>query len=127
MKKVLTLLFGGLIALTLFVSTGNTAKAEEPEDCSCHELKPLTGSERNKIVADLISSKAFKEKKKELKAIGYQWNGAHGIEVIQPYEGFTLVGVPFTTFEGNVEMVVFINGEYADPSLITNKYGNTHY
>lgn len=119
MKKFLTLLCGGLIALSLFVATGNTVKAagttnavEEP--CGCQGWTPLTGAERNKIVADFISSEAFKGKKMELNKEGYKWNGAHAIEVIKPFEGLTMVGVPFTSNEGAVEIFVFINGVFVD-------------
>ncbi|MGG3467029.1 hypothetical protein ABES02_05730 [Neobacillus pocheonensis] len=113
MKKILTLLFGGLIALTLFVSTGNTAKAAEPDDdCTCHDLIPLSGPERNKIVAEFLSSEAFKAQKMELIQSGNKWNGAHTIEVVIPAEGVTMVGVPFVSTDGFPSVNVFINGTF---------------
>lgn len=109
MKKILTLLFGALIALTLFVSTGNTAKADE---CGC-SVSPILGAERNKLVAELISSEEFKSIKKELKTEGLTWNGALTIEVIKfNPEGAILVAVPFVDAEGDGFMYVFYNGEF---------------
>jgi hypothetical protein len=122
MKTFLTVLCGGFIALSLFVTTGNTVKAAEPtpvatvsDDCGCHDLKPLQGAERNKIVANLISNDEFKDMKKALQKNGYNWGGANSIEVIKT-EGMILVGVPFSNNQGNVVMHVFINGVYAGPS-----------
>ena len=59
MKKLLTVLCGVVIALSLFVTTGNTVKAAE---CGC-DVSPVIGAEKNKIVAELISSQAFKDAK----------------------------------------------------------------
>ncbi|MFL6554568.1 MAG: hypothetical protein ACJ8MO_00460 [Bacillus sp. (in: firmicutes)] len=113
MKKLLTILCGVLIALSLFVTTGNTVKAAEPEeDCTCHDLLPIQGVERNKIVAKFLSSEEFKAKKTELLNSGFTWNGAHTIEVVLPAEGVTMVGVPFTSADGIKEMYVFINGTF---------------
>ena len=118
MKKLLPLLFGGLIALTLFVTTGNTAKAAQNDDCTCHDLIPLSGSERNKIVADLLSSESFKTQKMELIKSGYKWNGAHTIEVVIPAEKVTMVGVPFISPDGAPLVYVFINGTFAGTSPV---------
>ncbi|EKN65452.1 hypothetical protein BABA_19976 [Neobacillus bataviensis LMG 21833] len=118
MKKLLTVLLGGIIALTLFVTTGNSVKAAEPtdpptvegDDCGCHDLIPITGAERNKIVAKFISSDVFKAKKAELLKSGFKWNGANTIEVVLPAEGVTMVGVPFFNANGVPTIYVFING-----------------
>src|SRR4051794_33221421 len=104
MKKLLTLLCTSLIVLLMFATPGNTVIAaqnvvdnvtylgppppgevEDPGDdnCTCHDLVPLTGSERNKIVANLLKSDVFKNQKMNLKREGFKWNGASGIEVIQ--------------------------------------------
>ncbi|MBT2696450.1 hypothetical protein J7E79_03240 [Bacillus sp. ISL-40] len=116
MKKLLTVLCGIIIALSLFVTTGNTAKAAGPdEDCTCHNLLPLQGAQRNKIVANLISSDVFKEAKKDLREDGYKWNGANSIEVYQ-FEGVTAVGVLFTNKEGIIERRAFVNGYYVGPA-----------
>ena len=113
MKKLITVLCGIIIGLSLFVSTGNTAKASEPdEDCTCHDLLPLQGAERNKIVAKFLGSEEFKAKKMELIASGSTWNGAHTIEVVLPAEGVTMVGVPFISAVGIPEVYVFINGAF---------------
>ena len=113
MKKLLTVLAGVVIALSLFVTTGNTVKAAEPdEDCTCHELLPLQGAERNKIVAEFLSSAEFKAKKLELIKSGSTWNGAHTIEVVLPAESVTMVGVPFFSTDGIPTVYVFINGTF---------------
>jgi len=113
MKKLLTVLAGVVIALSLFVTTGNTVKAAEPdENCTCHELLPLQGAERNKIVAEFLSSAEFQAKKLELIKSGSSWNGAHTIEVVLPAEGVTMVGVPFISADGIAEVYVFINGYF---------------
>ncbi|WP_160722836.1 hypothetical protein [Bacillus sp. USDA818B3_A] len=116
MKKLLTVIGGLVIAGTLFITSGNTVKASENEEpCTCHDLKPLQGPERNKLVADLLSSKEFKAKKHELLSLGYKWNGAHSIEVMVPMEGVTMIGVPFVSEDGNSYMYVFINGVFTEP------------
>ncbi|WHY88841.1 hypothetical protein QNH39_13810 [Neobacillus novalis] len=122
MKKFLTVLCGGLIALTLFVTTGNTAKAAAPtdspagtesDDCGCHDVTQLFGAERNKIVSNLISSDAYKNEKKDLKNKGYKSHGANEIEVMKHnVYGVIMVGVPFTNSKGIVVMAVFMNGEF---------------
>lgn len=123
MKKLLTVLCGGLIALTLFVTTGNTAKAaetgvtaainEHDDDCHCDDVTPISGAERNKIVANIISGDEYKNVKKDLKNKGYQSHGSNEIEVLKNnYYGLIIVGVPFTNSRGIVEMAVFINGQF---------------
>jgi len=127
MKRLLSIICGGAIALSLFAAPGSPAKAAEPtgdstttassnDDCSCHDLKPLTGPERNKLVADFLSSQEFKAKKLELLHSGYSWNGAQSIEVIIPAEGVTMIGVPFRDVNGTGQMYVFINGTFAGTS-----------
>ncbi|MDN3016262.1 hypothetical protein PH210_08625 [Paenibacillus sp. BSR1-1] len=109
MKKLLPLLFGGLIALTLFVSTGNTAKAAE---CGC-AVTPILGAERNKLVADLINSEEFKNIKKELQKEELSWSGADTIEVIKfNISGEILIAVPFLDANGSGFMYVFYNGKF---------------
>jgi hypothetical protein len=135
MKKILTLLCTSLIVLLMFSTPGITVTAaenvvenvtyldpprpgevEDPGDdgCTCHDLVPLTGSERNKIVATLLKSDVFKNQKMNFKKDGYKWNGASGIEVIQPIEEVTLVGVPFTSTDGILEMHTFLIGDFED-------------
>ncbi|WP_066062523.1 hypothetical protein [Neobacillus soli] len=121
MKKLLTVLFGGFIALSLFVATGNTAKAAEPttapqtvdENCECHNVTPIFGAERNKIVAKIISSKEYKEVEKNLKKDSFKWQGANSVEVLRFNKtGQIIVGVPFTNNAGVQIMAVFIDGEF---------------
>jgi len=119
MKKFLTIVFGGMIALSLFVTTGNTAKAAESyqpvqlsEECGC-DVTPILGSERNKIVADVISSEAFKTVKKDLKKDDLKWTGANTVEVFKNNTyGMVMVGVPFENKEGTLFMAVFFDGVF---------------
>ncbi|MDR7236760.1 hypothetical protein [Neobacillus drentensis] len=110
MKKLLTVLCGVVIALSLFVTTGNTVKAAE---CGC-DVSPVLGAEKNKIVAELISSQAFKDAKFSLRYDGISWKGAKNIEVIvnHTHDDALMVGVPYYTQEGSLKMAVFINGVY---------------
>jgi hypothetical protein len=117
MKKYLSLLFTGLIVLSMYVTPGTTVKAAETNvviaatgDCSCHDVTPILGAERNKMVSDLLKSEAFKNLKMELKEEGYTWYGAQGIEVIKiNVNGMILIGVPFTNDQQTV-MAAFNNG-----------------
>ena len=110
MKKLLTVLCGVVIALSLFVTTGNSVKAAE---CGC-DTSPVLGAEKNKIVAELISSQAFKDAKFSLMYDGISWKGAKNIEVIvnHTHDNALMVGVPYYTQEGSLMMAVFINGVY---------------
>jgi hypothetical protein len=135
MKKIVTLLCTSLIVLLMFSTPGITVTAaenvvenvtylgppqpgevEDPGDdgCTCHDLVPLTGSERNKIVATLLKSDVFKNQKMNFIKDGFKWNGASGIEVIQPIEEVTLVGVPFISTDGILEMHTFLIGDFED-------------
>ncbi|MFZ7945370.1 hypothetical protein [Neobacillus sp. 19] len=117
MKKLLTVLCGILVALSLFVTTGNTAKAavtnqsdEMSGGCGC-VVEPILGAEGNKIVADIISSEAFKIVKKDLKKDGLKWTGANTVEVIHNISyNFVMVGVPFENKQGEVFIAAFFDG-----------------
>lgn len=113
MKKLLTVLCGVVIALSLFVTTGNTVKAE---GCGC-EVSPVLGAEKNKIVAEVLSSQQFKNAKLSLNNDGISWRGANNIEVIvnHTHDDALMVGVPYFTQEGSLVMAVFINGVYMGP------------
>ncbi|WP_409275938.1 hypothetical protein V1499_10170 [Neobacillus sp. SCS-31] len=111
-RKLLSVLFSGALAFGVFAVPGNAVKAAE-EPCDCHSWVPISGAERNKEVAGLLRSDAFKDKKAELWSKGYNWNGAHSIEVINPFPQLVMVMVPFVNPVGEVEQHVFINGEYA--------------
>lgn len=123
MKKLLTVLSGVIIALSLFVTTGNTVKAEEPapateeQECGC-DVSPVFGAEKNKIVANLLSSQEFKNVKLSLKSKGYSWRGAKNIEVMvnHSFGGMIMVGVPFYDQNGTIEMAVFFDGVFMNPS-----------
>jgi hypothetical protein len=113
MKKWLTLLSGLLVALSLFVTSGNSVKAATT-DCGC-DVSPVFGAEKNKIVAVLISSREFKDAKHSLKNEGYLWKGVNKIEVIVNHSkgDAIMIGVPFYNQDGSIEMAVFINGHFA--------------
>ena len=110
MKKLLTILCGIIIGLSLFVSIGNTAKAAE---CGC-DVTPVLGAEKNKIVANLLSSHEFKNVKHLLKSEGYSYRGAKNIEVLinHSHKDTVMVGVPFYNEDGTIEMAAFFNGIY---------------
>ncbi|PLS09546.1 hypothetical protein [Neobacillus cucumis] len=111
MKKFLTVLSGVLVALTLFVTSGNSAKAAT--DCGC-DVSPVFGAEKNKMVADLISSQEFKDAKRSIKNEGYSWRGVKNIEVIinHSHGDAIMIGVPFYSSDRSIEMAVFINGKF---------------
>ncbi|WP_316568643.1 hypothetical protein [Neobacillus sp. YIM B06451] len=110
-KKLLSVLFSGALAFGVFAVPGNAVKAAE-EPCDCHSWVPISGAERNKEVAGLLSSDAFKDKKAELWSKGYGWNGAHQIEIVKPAPNVTMIGVPFVNTDGTVNIYVFINGSF---------------
>jgi hypothetical protein len=117
MKKLLTLLFGALIALSLFVTTGNTAKAAEPtsdeENCTCHDVTPILGAEKNIIVARLLSGQDFKVAKSSLLSKEYKFLGVSNTEVYKHnYMDLTIIGVIFINKDGIPEMATFFNGQY---------------
>ncbi|WHY64766.1 hypothetical protein [Neobacillus sp. SuZ13] len=118
MKKLITVLCGIIIGLSLFVSTGNTAKASETDECGCI-VSPVLGAEKNKIVAGLLSSQEFKNVKDSLKSEGYSYRGVKNIEVLinHTYDDTVMVGVPFYNADGTLEMAAFFNGIYMDPDL----------
>ncbi|MBM7655619.1 hypothetical protein [Neobacillus cucumis] len=123
MKKLITIIGGLLVAVSLFVTYGNTAKAEEAtvstfvtsqnEDCACHDVTPILGAERNKIVADLISNNEFKTVKKDLMSKGYKWLGASEVQVYKHNQlPIMIVGLPFKDSKGTKWMATFLNGDY---------------
>ena len=110
MKKLLTVIGGLVVAVSLFAGTGNAVKAAE---CGC-DTSPVLGAEKNKIIANLISSQEFKDAKLSIRNEGFSWKGVNNIEVIvnHTYGDALMVGVPYYNQAGSVEMAVFINGKY---------------
>ncbi|MBT2757265.1 hypothetical protein J7E71_15155 [Mesobacillus foraminis] len=110
MKRVLALFSAFLMIFLVLDSQGSPVQAAEVpgEECGCHELQPLTGSERNKIVSTLLKSNEFKAVKAELKGANYQWDGAHAIEVVQPGPSMTLAGTYFSDQNGTRMVAAFI-------------------
>src|SRR3954451_17938261 len=92
MKKLLTVLAGVVIALSLFVTTGNTVKAAEPandstvtepNDCACHDVTMIVGAEKIKIVFDLFVSNEFKKVVKDRLKEAFVLNLTADIEVVK--------------------------------------------
>ncbi len=120
MKKFLTLLCTSLIVFLMFVGPDDSVKAAKPGDhdnCGCeeHGIFHLYGAERNKIVADLLSSDQFKAKKLELLDDGYKYTGAKDIVVVENRfapghpKGVT---VPFINEDGVLKVALFIEGNF---------------
>jgi hypothetical protein len=111
MKKLLTIIGGLVVAVSLFAGFGNTAKAAT--DCGC-DTSPVLGAEKNKIIANLISSQEFKDAKLSVRNEGFSWKGVKNIEVIvnHTFGDALMIGVPFYHQDGSIEMAVFINGHY---------------
>lgn len=114
MKKLVSLLCGGALALSLFAAPGTPVKAAvNDEDCACHDVTILSGAEKNKAVANLLSSQGFKDSKFALKNDGYSWRGVNNVEVVVfNRDGSVFVGVPVLDQSGIVVMAVFFNGQY---------------
>ncbi|WP_226037444.1 hypothetical protein [Aquibacillus saliphilus] len=102
---------------TLFLFSP-VASAHEGDDCGCGEgVREITGSEKNKIVANLLSSDEFKEKKKELKKIGYHWNGVNEVEVefSEPLNEI-LIAIPFLNQDRSEKYYwLYAFGEFVGP------------
>jgi len=92
------------------IQAGAIEEPPVPEDCTCHALLPTLGAERNKIVFNLLKSDEFKIVKVESVLFGYKGTSTDDIQVVQPDENTTMVGVPFVNANGNLETFVFING-----------------
>jgi hypothetical protein len=131
MKKFLPLLMGGLLSFGFFVAAETPVKAAELTkpvstattlgtssngDCGC-DVSPILGSERNKMVSDLIKTDAFKTVKHDAMAKGYIWQGAGAVQVIKNNKnGVILIGAPFQYKDGSLSMFVFINGQFVGTS-----------
>jgi hypothetical protein len=114
MRKYLSLLFAGFIFLLMFATPETTVKAAENDDCACHDVSPILGAEKNKIVSDLLKSEEFKSVRKNPEFNAFNWNGAANIEVVKLNQlNFVMIGVPFTNNnDGNVYMFAFMNGQF---------------
>jgi hypothetical protein len=113
MRKYLSLLFAGFIFLLMFATPETTVKAAENDDCACHDVSPILGAEKNKIVSDLLKSEEFKQVRKSTK-VEYSLKGVHNIEVVKLNQlNLIMVGVPFTkNDDGNIYMFAFMNGHF---------------
>jgi hypothetical protein len=129
MKKLLTVLCGVVIALSLFATTGNTVKAAAPttapisaaveheDDCACHDVTTIVGVEKVKIIAKIILSEEFLKANRTLGKMGYTWNITKNIEVIkQNQSGEIMVGISFTNKKGSELIAVFIDGIFVGSS-----------
>lgn len=116
-KKIMALLFGGAMAFSLFAAPGNPVQAAEDPDCECHNVTPIFGAEKNKIIANVISSQEFKDMKLAVIKDGDTWRGVKGTEVmVNNFYGVTIVGIPYLSQDGTAMMAVFIDGKYMGSS-----------
>ncbi|MFP7298144.1 hypothetical protein [Neobacillus niacini] len=134
MKKIVTLLCASLIVLLMFVGPGNSVKAVKPNlvpdlfSCGCddHSIYPITGSEKNKIVAELLSSNAFQTQKSLLKK-EYTFKGVNEVQVAK-VEGanIVMVAVPFFKKSGTLEFAMFTNGAFIDMATPPTEEDHNH-
>jgi hypothetical protein len=113
MRKYISLLFAGFIFLLIFATPETTVKAAENDECACHDVSPILGAEKNKIVSDLLKSEEFKQIRESTKG-EYSLKGVHNIEVVKLNQlNFIMVGVPFTkNDDGNLYMFAFMDGHF---------------
>ncbi|MCH1625201.1 hypothetical protein [Fredinandcohnia quinoae] len=122
MKKYVTALCSSFLVILMLVAPGNTALAHEGsgdgDDCGCG-VTYVKGAEKNKIVANILKSKEFKEQKKILKSEGYNWLGANKIVVVKKpvYDetgkllvSYTIAAVPFENKDGSILVAGFTDG-----------------
>lgn len=135
MKKIVTLLCTSLIVLLMFIGPGNSVKAANPNlvpdlfSCGCddHGIYPVTGSEKNKIVAELLSSDAFKNQKSFLLNTDYTFKGVNEVQVAKVEgENFVIVAVPFFQESGTLEFAMFTNGVFVDMATPPTEEDHNH-
>jgi hypothetical protein len=121
MKKFVTFLSSSLIVLLLFIGIANPVNAEETtnitvsenDDCECHDVTPIEGFAKYKIIVNLLGSKEFSKATKKLLKDGYYWNITAEIQVLkQNHYGTIMVGVPFKKKDGTNHMAAFFDGVY---------------
>lgn len=106
-RTYLMLFFVGMMALVLFLSPSNLVSASD--DCGCGHV---AGAEKNKIVADLLKSDAFKAKKQELLEQGYMWNGVNGAEVDRNPNGEILIAIPLLNEHREEVFLIYVYGQF---------------
>ncbi|WP_142353958.1 hypothetical protein [Fredinandcohnia onubensis] len=104
---------GIVLVLLMLVLPGKTAFAHgDGDDCGCGDY--LQGAERNKVVASILKSDAFKVVKADKKIEGYQFAGANKVMAVKMPgpDGiiYTMVAVPFVHENGEVLLSVFADG-----------------
>jgi hypothetical protein len=114
-RKLLGLLCGGVMAFSLFAAPGNPVKAAETDEeyCPCHDVTPILGAEKNKLISDLISSQDFKNVKNANIKVESIWSGVNNTEVFyQNYFRVMIIGIPVTSPDGTAMMATFIDGKF---------------
>jgi hypothetical protein len=101
------LLAVGMMAVVLFLSPSNVVRASNV--CGCGQV---VGAEKNKIVADLLKSDAFKTKKHELLEQGYKWNGVSGAEVDKNANGEILIAIPLLNENRQEVFLIYVYGQF---------------
>jgi hypothetical protein len=127
MKKFGLILGGCVMAFGLmFSGPDNVVLAKVDKNvvdyCGCPGTS-LVGAEKNKIVAELLSSEAFKTAKKEWKEAGFSYLGAADIDVRILEVGTSeimIIGVPLVSDDGGKWMAGFMEGVYFGPPVPDN-------
>lgn len=97
----------GMMAMMLFLSP--TSRVSASDDCGCGQV---VGAEKNKIVADLLKSDAFKAKKHELLKQGYKWNGVDGAEVDKNGNNEILIAIPLLNADREEVFLIYVYGQF---------------
>lgn len=110
-QKLSAVLLAGLF---MFALAGTSFAASADDDCGCGLV---TGAEKHQIIAKWLSGDAFKTMKKELKALGYQWQGVSKAEVSRR-DGLDLIAVPILDPDGKTVYLLSLQGEFqiVDPT-----------
>ncbi|MCT2535793.1 hypothetical protein NC661_07670 [Aquibacillus koreensis] len=100
-----------------------SVSAHEGDDCGCPtDVREVTGSEKNKLVSNLLKSAEFKVKKKELKSDGYHWNGVSEVEVeySEQMDAY-VIAIPILTqdhSEKHYLLYAYSFGQFQEPIVI---------
>jgi hypothetical protein len=123
MKKFVSLFCASLLAFLLVASPVSSVFAAEStnvtnaDDCECHDVTPIEGSEKYQIILKVILSKEFLNASIQMLKDGYILNVTKEIEVVKHnIYGNVMVGVPFIGKGGKQLMAVFMDGKYMGSS-----------
>ncbi|MFK7691227.1 hypothetical protein [Paenibacillus sp. HJGM_3] len=106
-RALLMVFVVGMMAMVLVLSPIGRVSAND--DCGCGQV---VGAEKNKIVADLLKSDAFKAKKQELLKQGYKWNGVDGAEVDKNGNNEILIAIPLLNADREEVFLIYVYGQF---------------